>query len=332
MLHRNNRILAILSAVAVSFIALVLHAQQPSKKPLSTEDIGQVFKVDTRLVVCNTTVVDKTGHLVTDLKQNNFTVNENGVPQTISVFKHEDVPVSMGLVIDNSGSMRDKRAKVAAAALALVKDSNKDDEVFVVNFNDDAFLDLPHNKEFTNDISEMEEALSRIDSRGGTAMRDAIRMSIDHLREKAHKTKRVLVVVTDGNDNSSVINLENLVKSAQQSEVLIYAVGLLSDEEKREASRAKKDLTVLTETTGGEPFFPKELSEVDRIAHQVAHDIRNQYTIEYSPTNSAMDGSYRKIQVSVNVPGKLQVRTRSGYYATPDAVNPPKGSNSLINH
>jgi Ca-activated chloride channel homolog len=201
-----------------------------------------------------------------------------------------------------------------------------------VNFNDDALLDLPHNKEFTNDISEMEEALSRIDSRGGTAMRDAIRMSIDHLREKAHKTKRVLVVVTDGNDNSSVINLENLVKSAQQSEVLIYAVGLLSDEEKREASRAKKDLTVLTESTGGEPFFPKELSEVDRIAHQVAHDIRNQYTIEYSPTNSAMDGSYRKIQVSVNAPGKLQVRTRSGYYATPDAVNPPKGSNSLINH
>jgi Ca-activated chloride channel homolog len=332
MLHRNNRILVILSALAVSFIALVLHAQQPPKKPVSTEDIGQVFKVDTRVVVCNTTVVDKTGHLVTDLKQSNFTVSENGVPQTISVFKHEDVPVSMGLVIDNSGSMRDKRAKVAAAALALVKDSNKDDEVFVVNFNDDAFLDLPHNKEFTNDISEMEEALSRIDSRGGTAMRDAIRMSIDHLREKAHKTKRVLVVVTDGNDNSSVINLENLVKSAQQSEVLIYAVGLLSDEEKREASRAKKDLTVLTETTGGEPFFPKELSEVDRIAHQVAHDIRNQYTIEYSPTNSAMDGSYRKIQVSVNAPGKLQVRTRSGYYATPDAVNPPKGSNSLINH
>ena len=310
-----------------------MHAQQPPKKPTqSSDDIGQVFKVDTRLVVCNTTVVDRSGHLVPDLKQNNFTVTENGVPQTISVFKHEDVPVSLGLVIDNSGSMRDKRAKVAAAALALVKDSNKDDEVFVVNFNDDAFLDLPHNKEFTNDISEMEEALSRIDSRGGTAMRDAIRMSIDHLREKAHKSKKVLVVVTDGNDNSSVINLENLVKASQQSEVLIYAVGLLSDEEKREASRAKKDLTVLTEATGGERFFPKELAEVDRIAHQVAHDIRSQYTIEYTPSNTAMDGSYRKIQISVNAPGKLQVRTRSGYYATPDAVNPPKTSNSLINH
>ncbi len=332
MLHRNKNVSVFLAAGALSIAALALQAQQQQgKKPEHTQE-DTIFKVDTRLVVCNTTVVDKNGHLVTDLKQNNFTVTENGVPQTISVFKREDVPVSMGLVIDNSGSMRDKRAKVAAAALALVKDSNKDDEVFVVNFNDDAFLDLPHNKDFTNDVSEMEEALSRIDSRGGTAMRDAIRMSVEHLRDKGHKSKKVLVVVTDGNDNSSVINLENLVKSAQQSEVLIYAVGLLSDEEKREAARAKKDLTVLTEATGGEPFFPKEISEVDRIAHQVAHDIRSQYTIEYSPTNTAMDGTYRKIQISVNAPGKLQVRTRSGYYATPDSINPPKASNSLINH
>jgi VWFA-related protein len=334
MLHRNKRFLATTTVLTLSLAALAVHAQQQGKKPASQtpEDVGQVFKVDTRRVVCNTTVVDKNGHLVTDLKQSNFVVSENGAQQIISEFKREDVPVSLGLVIDNSGSMRDKRAKVAAAALALVKDSNKDDEVFVVNFNDDAFLDLPHNKEFTNDISEMEEALSRIDSRGGTAMRDAIRMSIDHLRDKAHKNKKVLVVVTDGNDNSSVINLENLVKSSQQSEVLIYAVGLLSDEEKREAARAKKDLSVLTEATGGECFFPKDISEVDRIAHQVAHDIKSQYTIVYSPSNSAMDGSYRKIQISVNGGGRLQVRTRSGYYATPDAGSAPKGSNSLINH
>ena len=142
----------------------------------------------------------------------------------------------------------------------------------------------------------------------------------------------MLVVVTDGNDNSSVISLENLVKGAQQSEVLIYAVGLLSDEEKREAARAKSDLTALAEATGGEVFFPKDVSEVDRIAHQVARDIRSQYTIEYTPTNTAMDGTFRQIKIVVNAPGKLQVRTRSGYYATPDAINPPKTSNSLINH
>jgi len=166
-----------------------------------------VFKVDTRLVVCNAMVVVKNGHLVTDLPQSKFNVVENGQPQTIRAFKREDVPISIGLVIDNRGSMRAKRAKVAAAALALVRDSNKDDEVFVVNFNDDVFFDLPQKKEFTNDISEMEGALSRIDARGGTAMRDAIQKSVNHLREKAHMSKKVLVVVTDGNDNSSYISI-----------------------------------------------------------------------------------------------------------------------------
>jgi VWFA-related protein len=228
----------------------------------------------------------------------------------------------MGLIIDNSGSMRDKRAKVEAAALALVKDSNPDDEVFIVNFNDEAFLDNPHGKAFTSDIKEMEEALTRIDSRGGTAMRDAIRMSIDHLKEKAHKDKKVLVVVTDGNDNASVVSLENLVKASQQSEVLIYGVGLLGEEERREAQRAQRALKALGTATGGEVFFPKDVGEVDKIAHQVARDIRNQYTIEYTPTDTAMDGTFRQIKIMVKAPGNPSVRTRSGYYATPDQAGP----------
>ncbi len=246
-----------------------------------------VIRVDTRLVVLPVTVMDKTGHLVINLPETAFEVFENNVRQTIKVFKREDVPVSMGLVIDNSGSMRDKRAKVEAAALALVKDSNPKDEVFIVNFNDEAFLD----KDFTNDVKDLEEGLARIDSRGGTAMRDAIRMSIDHLKEKAKKDKKVLVVVTDGNDNSSLISLENLVKSSQDSGVLIYTVGLLSEEEKREAKRCKRALEELASVTGGESYFPKEVTEVDRVAHQVARDIRNQYTLGYTPTNIALDGS-----------------------------------------
>jgi VWFA-related protein len=148
-------------------------------------------------------------------------------------------------------------------------------------------------------------------------------MSIDHLKEKAHKDKKVMVVVTDGNDNSSVISLENLVKASQQSEVLIYAVGLLSEEERREAKRAQRALEALTEATGGEAFFPKDVNEVDRIAHQVARDIRSQYTIVYTPTNTAMDGTYRQIKVAVNAPGRPVARTRSGYYATPDQGAPP---------
>jgi Ca-activated chloride channel family protein len=298
-------------------LAAITFAIAQQKDPQKDQPITK-FEVGTRLVVCPTIVIDKTGHIITNLTKDAFTVFENGVPQEIKSVKFEDVPVSMGLIIDNSGSMREKRAKVEAASLALVKDSNPADEVFVVNFNDEAFLDLPHGKDFTNDIKEMEEALTRIDSRGGTAMRDAIRMSIDHLKEKAHKNKRVLVVVTDGNDNSSVITLENLVKAAQQSETLIYGVGLLGEEERREAARAERALKSLATATGGAVFFPKELAEVDKIAHQVAHDIRNQYTVEYSPSNQTMDGTYRQIKIAVKAPGNPTVRTRSGYYATAD--------------
>lgn len=325
MLLRSRRLLAAVAA-AGALAALAARAQQSKK----TEDTGAVFHADTRLVVLHTTVVDKNGHLVTNLAKESFTVLENGIPQAIRMFRREDIPVSMGLIIDNSGSMRDKRAKVEAASVALVKDSNSEDECFVVNFNDEAFLDLPHGKDFTSDIKEMEEALTRIDSRGGTAMRDAMRMSIDHLKEKAHKDKKVMVVVTDGNDNSSVISLETLVKASQQSEVLIYAVGLLSEEERREAKRAQRALEALADATGGEAFFPKDASEVDRIAHQVARDIRNQYTIVYTPTNTAMDSTYRQIKVTVNAPGRPVARTRSGYYATPDQGAPPPARSTAL--
>jgi Ca-activated chloride channel homolog len=276
-----------------------------------------IFRSDTRIVVCHVTVIDKTGHLITNLPKDAFTVYENKVKQEIRGFKREDVPVSLGLVIDNSGSMRNKLEQVKAAAVALVQASNRDDEVFVVNFNDAAYLDLPPGKDFTNSIQELQQALAKIDTRGGTAMRDAIQMSIEHLK-KAHRDKKVLVVITDGNDNSSLISLDSLMRNAHQSEVLIYGVGLLNEEERREASRARHALNDLAEATGGKTFFPTNVEDVGHIAQQVAHDIRNQYTIEYSPSNSAMDGSFRQIKITVKAPGNPTVRTRSGYYATPD--------------
>ncbi|SPF41344.1 von Willebrand factor, type A [Candidatus Sulfopaludibacter sp. SbA4] len=321
MLPLNKRFHITIALAVLAGLALWGQQAKPPATP-PQDDTPTIIRADVRLVVCHTTVVDKNSHLVTDLPKEAFTVYENGVQQPIKSFKREDVPVSLGLIVDNSGSMRDKRAKVEAAALGLARASNPEDEVFVVNFNDEAFLDLPHGKEFTNDIKELEEALTRIDSRGGTAMRDAIRMSIDHLKEKGKKEKKVLVVVTDGNDNSSVISLENLVKASQQSEVLIYSIGLLSEEERREAQRAKHALMDLATATGGEAFFPKEVNEVDQIAKQVARDVRNQYTIQYTPTNLAMDGTFRQIKITVNAPGKPTVRTRSGYYATPDQANP----------
>ena len=286
--------------IALSFLALVFQCAAQSPQ-------GDVtYSTNTRLVVLPVTVLDKNGHLVTDLSQGQFQVFDNNQPQILKVFKREDVPVSMGIIIDSSGSMRDKRTKVQSAAITLVKDSNKEDEVFIVNFNDEAFLDT----DFTSDIKKMEQGLAKIDSRGGTAMRDALRMSIDHLKEKGKRDKRVLLVVTDGDDNASMVSLENLTREAQSSDVLIYAIGLLGEDDKREAKRAKRALLTLTAATGGMAFFPKEVSDVEQIAHEVAKDIRNQYTLGYSPPGS--DGSYHAVRVTVNAPGKPSVRNANG--------------------
>jgi Ca-activated chloride channel homolog len=309
MRRRSNRLLA---CASMALAAIALYAQSDSKKD-SKQDEAAVFRADTRLVVLHATVVDKGGRFVTDLPQRAFHVYENGVMQPIKKFFREDVPVSMGLIVDNSGSMRTKRQRVEASALALVKASNPHDEVFIVNFNDEAFLDQP----FTNNTKDLERGLAKIDSRGGTAMRDAIKMSIDYLKENGKKDKKVLVVVTDGDDNNSSGTLENLIKSAQQSEVLIYTIGLLSEEEKREARRATRALNAIAEATGGKSYYPKELQDVDGVCQQVARDIRSQYIIEYSPTNASLDGSFRQIKVVANGPNKPIVRTRSGYYASP---------------
>ncbi|MCZ2149269.1 MAG: VWA domain-containing protein [Bryobacterales bacterium] len=310
MPHRNK--------IIGLFFAAVLGAAAQQQEP-------PTFTSDTRLVVLHASVMDKNGKLLTSLPKEAFKVYENGAEQQVRGFKREDVPVSMGVIIDNSGSMRDKRQKVEAAALALVKASNRSDEVFIVNFNDDAFLDVP----FTNDIKKMEEGLTRIDSRGGTAMRDALSMSIDELKDKGKKDKKVLLVVTDGNDNTSMMTLEKLLEKAQRNEVLIYCIGLLNEEERREAAKAKRALNALANASGGLAFYPRELTDVERIALDVAHEIRNQFMISYTPTNPALDGSFRQIKVTVNAPGHPVVRTRTGYYATPQPAGRKKMTQSL---
>lgn len=281
---------------------------------VSAQDDPSTFRADTRLVVLHASVVDGKGNLVTTLKREDFKVFENSVEQQVKVFRREDVPVSMGLIIDNSGSMRDKRKKVEAAALALVKASNPQDEVLIVNFNDEAYEDVP----FTNDIKKMEEGLTKIDSRGGTAMRDAIDLVIDHMKVKAKKDKKVIFIVTDGNDNTSSVSLEKLVQKmhSAQNNIVLYAIGLLSEEEHREAKKAKRALDALATASGGLAYYPKEVSDVEALALQVAKDIRSQYIIAYSPSNQTLDGSFRTIRVQTS--RKYSVRTRTGYYATPD--------------
>ena len=286
------------------------------------------FTAESRLVVLHASVTDKHGKLITDLPRGAFRVLENGQPQELKVFKREDVPVSLGLIIDDSGSMRNKRERVEAAALTLVKESNRQDEVFIVNFNDEAYLDVP----FTNDLTKMQQGLERIDSRGGTAMRDAIDQAMTYLKSDGKKDKKVLLVITDGNDNASNVSLERVVQRAQQSEVVIYAIGLLVDEERHEAAKAKRDLKALTTATGGLVYYPNNVSEVQQLCEEIARDIRNQYTLAYTP-QIADDGTYRTIKVLVNGQSNLTVRTRSGYYARREepkgAPAPKSGSGSL---
>ena len=287
-------------------------APGPSAALPNGNDQGMfVFKTQVQEVVLHATVVDQQRRLVAGLSQSAFSVFQDGAPQTITSFRREDVPVAMGIVIDNSGSMREKRSKVNAAALNLVRASNPQDEVFVVNFNDEYYLD----QDFTNDLLKLKEALEKIDARGGTALRDALVASAEHLKQDAKLERKVLFVVTDGDDNASRESLEDAVKQLQQENgPSVYAIGILGDEE--HPKRARHALEIIAQRTGGLAFFPKTLDEVDDISRQVAHDIKNQYTIGYKPTNPRASGGFRTIRVEAKVKGrKLLVRTKSGYYA-----------------
>src|SRR5438270_3067296 len=279
--------------------------------PSVSKNGGYTYYALAQEVVLHATVVDQHSRLVTNLKQNDFTVYEDGQPQTITNFKREDIPVSIGILIDNSGSMRDKRQAVNTAALDLVKSSNPEDEVFVVNFSDEAIIDA----DLTSDISKMQEGLQQVDSRGGTALYDAVVASADYLAKKGRKEKKVLLVVTDGEDNASTDTLEQAVRRVQDDNgPAIYSIGILGGEREKRAKRALEQLAL---QTGGVAFFPKDLGEVDQIARAVARDIRSQYSIYYRPTHPQDQGGFRQVKVDAHAPGygRLQVRTRSGYYA-----------------
>jgi Ca-activated chloride channel family protein len=285
----------------------------PTSSPQqSTNETGTlVIRKDVDEVLLHATVVDDKQHIVTDLDRNAFSVFEDGKPQTIISFRHEDIPVAMGIVIDNSGSMREKRAKVNQAALNLVRSSNPQDEVFVVNFNDEYYLD----QDFTNDLLKLKEALEKIDARGGTALYEALVASAENFRY-ARLERKVLFVVTDGEDNASRETLEQAVKRLQEENgPSVYAIGILGDEE--HPKRARRALEIIAQRTGGLSFFPTTLDQVDEISRQVAHDIRNQYTIGYKPTNPRASGGFRTVRVEAKAKGhgKLVVRTKSGYYA-----------------
>jgi VWFA-related protein len=269
------------------------------------------FHSQTRLVVLQVSVRNARGEVVTNLARGAFSIYENGKAQPVSVFRRDDIPVSVGVLIDNSGSMRSIRATVEAAALAFAQASNPDDELFVMNFADKVELDVP----FTSDRAVLARGIGRVDAIGGTAMRDAIQESERYMREHATRERRALVIVTDGNDNESTASLDSITRTAQQREITVYAIGLFAHADQAKAARAALDH--LTERSGGLAYYPDTIDHVETVAVDVAHQIRNQYTLGYAPLNQALDGSYRAIQVKVSGSERLYPRTRAGYVAVP---------------
>ncbi len=286
----------------------------PAGEGLKKESGGYVLHTDVEEVVLNATVLDG-NHLVQNLQKDNFTVFEDGVKQSIIGFQHTDLPVSIALVVDNSGSMSKKRPAVNKSAIDLVEASNPQDEAFVVNFSDEAFID----QEFTSNVNKLRDGLSHIESRGGTALYDAVVASADKLAADAKRPKQVLVLITDGEDNASTLNLEQTIRRVQQlSGPVIYSIGLLFGDEMShsEVRHARRALEMLSTETGGIAFFPKSLEQVDEIAAEVARDIRSQYTLGYHSTKPTTEPGFRRIQVNAEEKGlgKLNVRTRTGYF------------------
>ena len=284
----------------------------PAITPIPNDDSRFVFRKQVQEVVLHATVVDEMGRLVTNLNRNAFSIFQNGQPEAITSFRKEDVPVAIGIVVDNSGSMRDKRAKVNEAVLNLIRASNPQDEVFVVNFSQTPYLD----QDFTSDVNLLQTALDRTSSRGSTALYDAVVASDLHLRNNPRLEKKVLLVITDGEDNMSRETLLDATHKLQSNKgATLYAIGLSELGNLGMARSARQALQELALSTGGVAFFPESLEEVDSITRTIAHDIRSQYTLAYNPGGTA-GKVFQTIRVEARGAAhtRLTVRTRSGYY------------------
>jgi VWFA-related protein len=273
------------------------------------------ISVDVALVVLHATVSDRKGGFVSDLGERDFEVYEDGVAQPIRLFRNEDIPVTVGLVVDHSTSMRPKLAEVTAAARAFVRSSNREDEMFVVNFNERVSLGLPAAIRFTDSTAALGNAVAATPTRGQTALYDAIAKGLEQLKAGS-RDKKVLVVVSDGGDNASERSLDQVMELAGQSSAVIYTVGIFDESDE---DRNPGVLKRLAQATGGEAFLPDQIGEVVAICERIARDIRHQYTIGYEPSDLTHGRAYHSIRVVARAKGRhgaLSVRTRTGYIAS----------------
>jgi Ca-activated chloride channel family protein len=304
--------------IAAFSIALSRASQSDNRRD------NYAINITAREVVLHVTVTDHRGNFVFGLGPDNFQVYEDGVAQKIAYFVHEDIPVTVGLVVDNSGSMRAKRNYVIAGAEALARSSNSRDEIFVVNFNENVSFGLPGNLPFTDNTAQLETALSGSAPSGQTALYDAIAAALAHLKVGT-RDKKVLVVISDGGDNASKTTGAAVKAAAAHADALIYTIGIFDEQDRDQNPRALKQLA---KESGGEAFFPSQLKEIVPICERIAREIRSQYTIAYVPADGALTGAYRAIAVKANAEGRgrLSVRTRAGYFAQSSEATSPEAS------
>jgi Ca-activated chloride channel family protein len=306
------------------YLATVLFILIPLTSPAAQErgpDGQFVIEVDVELVQLPVSVLDRDGAPVPGLEQKHFRVSEDGVEQEITLFRHEDVPISVGLVIDTSGSMRDKRERVGSAALVFISESNREDETFIVTFNDQAYLE----QGFTRSIGNLVDTLENLDARGETSLNDAVWVSLDEVEGEGRMDKKALLVITDGEDSGSRYGINPVMDRLRETDATVYVIGLLQLNDDRgglfrrsPSSRARRSLRDMAEASGGKAYFPATLDEIEEFCRRIAHDLRNHYTIGYNSTNEALDGSWREVEVEVDEPRgfpRLEVSTKPGYRA-----------------
>ncbi len=327
---RVEKARAITSRSLVALVFLLALPRLAGPQDVSTSELRPVdpykISVSVSSVVLHATVENQKGAPVSGLAKDDFQVYEDGTLQQLEFFSHEDIPVTVGLVLDNSGSMGPKRNEVIAAALAFARSSYPQDQMFVVNFNEHVTFGLPPDTPFTDKTAQLQAALSKFKTSGETALYDALAVAIEHMK-MGNRDKKVLIVVSDGGDNASKYKLSQILALAEKSDAIIYTIGIYTDEDPDKKPDA---LQKLSHATGGAAQFPGALTDVVPLCERIAHDIREQYTLAYAPATRKQDGAYRVIQVKARAPGhgNMSVRTRAGYYApsAPQAKAPVAGS------
>lgn len=299
----------------------LLFLSATSGQDLERDGGGFRINVDVELVQLPVSVQDRDGTPIIGLEQEHFRIFEDGVEQDISLFRHEDIPVSIGLVIDTSGSMMNKRERVSSSALVFIRESNPEDETFIVTFNDEVYLE----QTFTGSMGNLVDTLENLDARGETALNDAVWVSLDEVENEGRLDKKALLIITDGEDNASAYGHNPLMQRLLETDATVYIIGLLELNDDRgglfrrsPSSRARRALREMAESTGGQAFFPKSLAEIEDLCRRIAQDLRNHYTIGYTPTNTVFDGAWRKVEVKIDAPRGFPrpvVRTKLGYFA-----------------